>query len=99
MPTVLLCMTAPDDQVRAFGEAARRAGVTLRLVSDRSDTVEGPWSDGAIAARFGLDLPGEEGDWLPSPAKLTLANVSETDLEECASRARAHYVLLCASVV
>lgn len=52
-----------------------------------------------VAARFGLDLPGEGGDWLVSPAKLTLAGVSETDLEECASRARAHYVLLCASVV
>lgn len=52
-----------------------------------------------VAARFGLDLPGEEGDWLPSPAKLTLAGVSESDLEECANRARAHYVLLCASVV
>ncbi len=52
-----------------------------------------------VAARFGLDLPGEEGDWLCTPAKLTLAGVSETDLEECANRARAHYVLLCASVV
>ncbi|MES2691842.1 MAG: HDOD domain-containing protein [Verrucomicrobiota bacterium] len=52
-----------------------------------------------VAARFGLDLPGEEGDWLVSPAKLTMACVSETDLEECANRARAHYVLLCANVV
>lgn len=52
-----------------------------------------------VATRFGLDLPGEEGDWLCSPAKLTLAGVSEADLEECANRARAHYVLLCASVV
>jgi HD-like signal output (HDOD) protein len=52
-----------------------------------------------VAARFGLDLPGEEGDWLMTPAKLTLAGVSENDLEECANRARAHYVLLCASVV
>ncbi len=52
-----------------------------------------------VAARFGLDLPGEEGDWLCTPAKLTLAGVSEADLEECANRARAHYVLLCASVV
>lgn len=52
-----------------------------------------------VAARFGLDLPGEEGDWLCSPAKLTLAGVSEADLEDCANRARAHYVLLCASVV
>lgn len=52
-----------------------------------------------VAARFGLDLPGEAGHWLCSPAKLTLANVSEADLEDCATRARAHYVLLCASVV
>lgn len=52
-----------------------------------------------VAARFGLDLPGEEGDWLVSPAKLTLAGVTEADLEDCANRARAHYVLLCASVV
>lgn len=51
-----------------------------------------------VAARFGLDLPGEEGDWECTPAKLTLAGVTETDLEECANRARAHYVLLCASV-
>jgi HD-like signal output (HDOD) protein len=52
-----------------------------------------------VAARFGLDLPGEEGDWTCTPAKLTLAGVTDADLEECANRARAHYVLLCASVV
>jgi HD-like signal output (HDOD) protein len=52
-----------------------------------------------VAARFGLDLPGEAGDWICTPAKLTLAGVSEPDLDECAARARAHYVLLCASVV
>lgn len=52
-----------------------------------------------VAARFGLDLPGEEGDWLVTPAKLTLSGVTDHDLEECANRARAHYVLLCASVV
>ncbi|HVU35238.1 MAG TPA: HDOD domain-containing protein [Opitutaceae bacterium] len=52
-----------------------------------------------VAARFGLDLPGESGNWICTPAKLTLAGVSETDLEDCATRARAHYVLLCASVV
>jgi len=52
-----------------------------------------------VAARFGLDLPGEAGDWLCTPAKLTLAGVSEADLEDCSNRARAHYVLLCASVV
>jgi HD-like signal output (HDOD) protein len=52
-----------------------------------------------VAARFGLDLPGEGGSWICTPAKLTLAGVSEADLEDCATRARAHYVLLCASVV
>jgi HD-like signal output (HDOD) protein len=52
-----------------------------------------------VAARFGLDLPGEAGDWICTPAKLTLAGVTEADLDECATRARAHYVLLCASVV
>lgn len=52
-----------------------------------------------VAARFGLDVPGETGNWICTPAKLTLAGVSEVDLEDCATRARAHYVLLCASVV
>lgn len=51
-----------------------------------------------VAARFGLDLPGESGHWLPDEAKLTLAGVSEVDLETCATRARAHYSALCASV-
>lgn len=51
-----------------------------------------------VAARFGLDLPGEVGSWSVTPAKLVLAGVSEPDLEECASRARAHYIALCASV-
>lgn len=51
-----------------------------------------------VAARFGLDLPGETGHWTPDKAKLTLAGVSEADLEQCAERARAHYTALCASV-
>lgn len=51
-----------------------------------------------VAARFGLDLPGEAGHWVPDTAKLMLANVSEPDLEQCAGRARAHYAALCASV-
>ena len=51
-----------------------------------------------VAARFGLDLPGEEGAWDCTPAKLTLGGVTEADLDDCANRARAHYVLLCASV-
>ena len=55
MPTVLLCTTTVGYQVRAFDEAARRAGVTLRLVSDRCDHLEDPWGDHAIAARFERD--------------------------------------------
>ncbi len=49
-----------------------------------------------VAARFGLDLPGETGHWASTPAKLTLANVTEPVLEECATRAREHYGALCA---
>lgn len=52
-----------------------------------------------VAARFGLSLPGETGHWDASPAKLTLSGVNESDLDDCATRARAHYALLCASVV
>lgn len=51
-----------------------------------------------VAARFGLDLPGESGDWICTPAKQVLAGVSDADLEDCTHRARAHYVLLCASI-
>ncbi|MBL9188236.1 MAG: HDOD domain-containing protein [Opitutaceae bacterium] len=52
-----------------------------------------------VAARFGLELPGEEGDWECTPAKLTLAGITEEELEDCSNRARAHFVLLCSSVV
>lgn len=55
MPTVLLFTQTMDDQTRAFDEAARRAGVTLRLVSDRSEHLGEPWADTAIAARFDRD--------------------------------------------
>jgi hypothetical protein len=51
-----------------------------------------------VVARFGLDLPGETGDWEYSEAKLTLAGVVEADLTECAERARRHFTLLCASL-
>lgn len=51
-----------------------------------------------VVIRFGLDLPGETGDWSHTPAKLTLAGVTETDLDECADRARRHFNLLCASI-
>ncbi len=55
MPTVLLCTTTVGYQARAFDEAARRAGVTLRLVSDRCDHLDDPWGDDAIPARFDRD--------------------------------------------
>ena len=51
-----------------------------------------------VAARFGLDLPGEAGHWDRSQAKLTLAGVNEQILEQCAENAREHYIALCATV-
>lgn len=51
-----------------------------------------------VAARFGLDLPGEAGHWDRSQAKLTLAGVNEQILEQCAENAREHYLALCATV-
>ncbi len=55
MSTVLLCTTTLGYQARAFDEAARRAGVTLRLVSDRCDHLDDPWGDDAVPARFDRD--------------------------------------------
>jgi HD-like signal output (HDOD) protein len=51
-----------------------------------------------VVAHFGLDLPGETGDWVCTPAKLILAGVTEADVKECATHARRHFTLLCASV-
>ncbi len=53
--TVLLCTTTLGYQARAFDDAARRAGVTLRVVSDRCDHLDDPWGDQAIPARFDRD--------------------------------------------
>lgn len=55
MPNVLLCTTSIGYQVRAFDQAARRAGVTLRIVSDRCDHLDDPWGDDAVPARFDRD--------------------------------------------
>lgn len=55
MPTVLLCTSAVGDQLRAFDRAARRAGVDLRVVSDRCDDLDSPWRASAIATRFDRD--------------------------------------------
>lgn len=51
-----------------------------------------------VAARFGLDLPGEAGLWQINDAKLALARVTPECLEECAARAKEHYTALCAAV-
>src|SRR5918993_1782722 len=55
MPNVLLCTTTLGYQARAFDDAARRAGVTVQIVSDRCDHLEDPWGDRAIPARFDRD--------------------------------------------
>jgi HD-like signal output (HDOD) protein len=51
-----------------------------------------------VTARFGLDLPGEAGHWQRSEAKLTLAGVTDSLLDQCAENAREHYLALCATV-
>lgn len=51
-----------------------------------------------VTARFGLDLPGEPLHWASTPAKLMMAGVTEPALDECAIRAREHYLALCATV-
>jgi HD-like signal output (HDOD) protein len=51
-----------------------------------------------VAAGFGLDLPGECGQWDLSPAKLTMAGVTEDDLADCGIQAREHFTALCASI-
>ncbi len=55
MPFALLCTTTIDAQARAFDDACRRAGMTVRIVSDRSQALTDPWRDGAIAATFDQD--------------------------------------------
>ncbi|MGH9236741.1 MAG: ATP-grasp domain-containing protein [Vicinamibacterales bacterium] len=55
MKRVLLLATTTGYQVRSFGDAARAAGATLTLATDRCDQLEDPWSDRAIAVRFGSE--------------------------------------------
>jgi biotin carboxylase len=52
---VLLLATTTGYQLRSFGDAARAVGATLILATDRCDQLEDPWSDAAIAVRFGDD--------------------------------------------
>ena len=53
---------------------------------------------GAIASGLGLGLPGEAPHWIVTPAKLTLAGVTEAVLQECAAKARENYCALCGSI-
>jgi HD-like signal output (HDOD) protein len=53
---------------------------------------------GNIAAGLGLGLSGEASHWVQTPAKLTLAGVTTTVLEECTAKTREHYCTLCGSL-
>jgi biotin carboxylase len=52
MPKVLLVASTTGYQIRSFGEAARKLGVSLVFASDRCDRLEDPWWDQAIPVRF-----------------------------------------------
>lgn len=52
MPTILLCTRAVGREVRAYAEAARRAGATLRVVTDRPGSLEAAWAGDAVRADF-----------------------------------------------
>jgi biotin carboxylase len=47
-----LLATTTGYQTRAFEEAARHLGVTLRYATDRCDMLDDPWSDAAVPVRF-----------------------------------------------
>lgn len=49
---VLLLATTTGYQTRSFGEAAARSGIDVVLATDRCQTLEDPWRDGAIPVRF-----------------------------------------------
>jgi len=49
---ILLLATTTGYQVRMFGEAAERLGVSLLFATDRCHVLDDPWFDRAIAIRF-----------------------------------------------
>jgi biotin carboxylase len=49
---VLLFAATTGYQVRAFGEAARNAGMELVLATDRCHILENPWGDEAVPMQF-----------------------------------------------
>src|SRR5438094_970882 len=52
MPRVLLIAATTGYQVRAFGDAAGRAGIDLVYATDRCAVLEDPWQDAALPIRF-----------------------------------------------
>jgi biotin carboxylase len=50
---VLLLAATTGYQLRSFGDAAHAVGAMLTLATDRCDQLDDPWSDHAIAVRFG----------------------------------------------
>ncbi|MEZ5352267.1 MAG: ATP-grasp domain-containing protein [Bryobacteraceae bacterium] len=49
---ILIAASTTGYQTRAFGEAARRMGLTPVLATDRCDHLDNPWGDDAIPVRF-----------------------------------------------
>ena len=49
---VLVLSTTTGYQLRSFGDAALELGIDLVFATDRCQTLDDPWRDGAIAVRF-----------------------------------------------
>ena len=52
MSRILLLSTTTGYQLRSFGEAAADLGVELMFATDRCQSLDDPWRDGAVAVRF-----------------------------------------------
>ncbi|MEP6916942.1 MAG: ATP-grasp domain-containing protein [Acidobacteriota bacterium] len=52
MTRVLILSTTTGYQLRAFGDAAERAGIALVFATDRCHRLDDPWRDAAIPVRF-----------------------------------------------
>ncbi len=55
MKRVLLLATTTGYQIRSFNDAAKAAGASLLLASDRCDQLDDPWADHAIPVRYSDD--------------------------------------------
>ncbi len=76
-------------------ETTELAEIVQMIGLDPALTFQVIWMTNSVLVD--LDLTDETDHWEVTPVKLTLAGVTETDLEECTARAHAHYVLLCAT--